>query len=187
VKKIIILLALYLFSQMGIGQETQVKLYRPFSPSPYQATLSANQTTKGVCWEQSHVDKREGAWRCKVGTSILDPCFVKSFGDKKQALCPQSPWSGQAVKVLVEHDLKDVSFVKLDMSKNYPWAMELTNGTKCQKIADANQQFDGLPIHYLCDDNTILFGRIQRCKEPWSVLQKSHEDVLSVEIQRVWF
>ena len=180
-------LALSLFSHVCLSEETQVKLYRPFNPSHGQADVVVNQTMKGLCWEQSHADKREGAWRCMVGSVVLDPCFVKSYGEKKQAICPQSPWNGKAIKVMVEQDLDDSSHEEMDMSKNYPWALELTDGARCQKIADSNQYFDGLPIHYLCDNDSVLFGRIQRCKAQWSMLQKSNSGVVTALIDKAWF
>lgn len=181
---LIILMAL---TGLGCAAQTRLRLYRPFSANKDQDVVSVTQTHKGWCWEQSQVDKRKDAWRCVIKNKVYDPCFVKSYGDKQQAVCPVSPWNGQAILIQLESNLSTVPTESLDMSRHYPWAIELSNGTRCQAIVDSKLRYDGMPVRYRCQDQSVLFGHLQRCKAIWRVMQKQDKEVTTAEIKRVWF
>jgi hypothetical protein len=187
VKKSLALFVLLTVNFLAVAADTELSLYQPFGEERNQASIQVVQTMQGECYEQSRVDRREGAWRCIVGSMVLDPCFVKIYGDRKEALCPHSPWNGQAIKIIVNQSLDNSKHQALDMSINYPWALELVDGTQCQKLPDSNQMFDNQPIRYRCNNQSVLFGRLQRCKTEWSMLQKKQDNVETVSIKQVWF
>lgn len=174
-------------SGFSFASETDVRLYRPFSESEGQATVQVAQKLKGWCWQQSKVDKRLDAFRCAIKDKVFDPCFVKIYGDKKQAVCPTSPWNGQAVLIELDNSLQMSQEDELDMSRHYPWGIELTDGSHCQAIIDEQPLFDNMPVRYQCNGNGVLLGHLQRCKGMWQMLHKDSSGVSTIDIKRVWF
>ena len=172
-----------MFSFSIDAKDTELKLYRPFVE---EKKLAIIQKTSGECWQQSKRIQREDAWRCTVGEKVYDPCFVKPHGSLKTALCPQSPWNSDTVEIDLVSPVDGSQNVTLDMSEAYPWALELTTGEKCQAV-DEGEEYDGLPVHYHCDGQTILIGRVQRCTTLWRMLQKNTAGVSTTFIARAWF
>ena len=185
--KVITVILSLLFAAVCHSQDTDLRLYRPFNSNPDQVSVQINKTVSGWCWEQSHADNRKDAWRCMVGNKIYDPCFVKSHGEKKQAVCPNSPWQSEAILITVENSLNPATHKSLDMSKDYPWAIELLDGTQCQTLVDSQQTHDNLPVRYHCNNQSFLIGHLQRCKGLWQVLQKQGDSVSTVSIKRAWY
>ncbi|KTC81501.1 hypothetical protein [Legionella brunensis] len=169
-----------------LAYDTELKLYRPFGEATQQAPIVINEVVSGQCWQQSQRIKREDAWRCMAAGKIYDPCFVKQFGSHKEAICPQSPWIGTSVKIDLSTAVDNSQNTELDMSEAYPWALELSTGEKCQAI-DAGGTYDGLPIHYQCDSQTVLLGHVQRCKAEWSILQRTSAGVSTALVAKAWF
>ncbi|KTD23538.1 Uncharacterised protein [Legionella lansingensis] len=168
------------------ANDTELKLYRPFGETTQQAPVVIQKEVAGQCWQQSQLLKREDAWRCTAEGKTHDPCFVRKFGSNKEAICPQSPWTGDSIKINLISAVDNNQNVELNMAEAYPWAMELTTGEKCQAI-DEGGTYDGLPIHYQCDSQTVLLGQLQRCKTEWSILQKNPRGVSTVMVARAWF
>ena len=163
--------------------DTELKLFRPFG----EAALIVRETHAGECWQQSQHIKREDAWRCMADGKSYDPCFIRQYGDQKQALCPQSPWDGTSAQLDLSVPADNTRHVPLDMSQTYPWGLELQSGETCLAI-DEGQMFDGMPIRYQCNNQTLIFGRLQRCKMPWSILQRdSKGQVETAIIKKAWF
>lgn len=170
------------------AEDTMLALYRPFGEaSEQQAPIIVGEQYDGYCFQQSAHIKREDAWRCSIANKIYDPCFIKPYGNHREAVCPQSPWVGQSVLIHLTMPVDDSGHQTLDFSTAYPWAVELHNGEKCQAI-DPGQFFDNLPIRYQCDSHHVLFGHLQRCKAEWSMLQRSEKgDVETVTLVKAWF
>lgn len=169
-----------------MASETEFRLYRPLTESAYQPQVQITAKMSGECLQQSRQIKREDAWHCVADNVEFDPCFVRPFGSKTEATCIQYPWSTNAIQITVSSALDNSQHVPLDMSKGFPWAMVLTNGKKCYSI-NANVLDDGMPVRYRCDDKTVLIGDIQRCNNPWKLLQHDETGYETVSIDTVWF
>jgi hypothetical protein len=165
------------------AEDTQLKLYRPFG----EVNQIIKEKQEGPCWQQSQRIKREDAWRCMVKDKVYDPCFIKQFGSKKEAICPESPWASNSVALDLTNPADNSQHAVLDMSTTYPWAIELSSGEKCLAV-DEGGVFDGLPVHYQCDTQNVLIGHLQRCKSLWTILQRRGDgQVETVNITKAWF
>ena len=177
------LILLSIFPATGFSKDTELKLFRPFNGEYH---LDIGKVVKGVCISQSLATKREDAFQCIADKESFDPCFIKEYGSHKEALCLNSPWQNQAIQIEMAEPVDNSQHLALDMSKTYPWALLLTTGEKCTAVVD-NESFDGLKIHYRCDNGSFLVGHVQRCAANWSILQKKNADVITAFIERAWF
>lgn len=182
----VMLLMLTCYSFFALAQDTQLKLYRPFGEVIDQASPMIQKVVQGECLEQSKLMTREDAWRCMVNSHYYDPCFMKGAGKATQVLCPVSPWSRDSILIKVSTPLNNASHQPLDMSRTFPWAIELSNGEHCQAIL-TEQTFDAMPIHYQCEHGSLLMGYLQRCKAVWTMLEKKGDKVETAVLSRVWF
>lgn len=174
-------------SSVGIAaNDTILKLYRPYGDVENQVAPQVKNTLRGECYSQSKLIVREDAWRCMVNGIAYDPCFVKAGANRTQALCPQSPWVGDSVQIMVKLPLDNEQNKTLDMSRTYPWAIELTNGERCQAI-NSGKTYDQMPVRYKCGKKNYLVGHLQRCKAIWSILEKTPTGVVTVELSKAWF
>ena len=182
-----VLLIVHLFySFFATAGDTVLKLYRPYGDVVEQSPAVAKMHLAGECFTQSQLIKREDAWRCQAQGAYYDPCFVKIGGKKTTVLCPQSPWIGDSVEITLSAPLNNEHHATLDMSRAWPWAIELASGEQCQAI-EPNETYDSMPIRYRCGSEHVLIGYLQRCKSVWSMLEKRADGVKSVDFRRVWF
>ncbi len=128
---------------------TTPTLYQPFSHSPLKQDLIIEETIKGECFKQSITDQRKDAWHCTANGKDYDPCFKYPFNNDHELVCPYSPWHNSAVKIVTLQALDNSQHLELDMSKNKPWALELTDGTRCLIISPSlNSSYQ-----YQCENN----------------------------------
>ena len=175
----------FLWSITAFAVDTEVSLYQPMMNAKTQSPAIVAKRV-GQCAQQSELIKREDAWRCISENKVFDPCFIQPDGSHLHAVCPTSPWVNQAVEITVSSPLDNKQYQALDMSRTFPWAIELTTGEKCQAI-DTREEYDGLPVRYRCDKQTELIGHVQRCEGMWKMLQHASNGVDSVQIARAWF
>lgn len=168
------------------ANDTLLKLYRPYGDVIEQVPPQVKKILTGACFSQSQLIVREDAWRCKAGDAIYDPCFVKSGPNRTQALCPQSPWVADSVQIVMKNPIDNERNKTLDMSRTYPWAIELSHGEHCMAI-NSGTLYDEMPIRYRCSKENYLVGHLQRCKNTWSMLEKTPKGVVTVVLSRVWF
>jgi len=182
-----VLLMILIFSSFFVAaDDTVLKLYRPFGEAFEQISPVVMQQLSGQCLGQSQLIIREDAWRCQAEGKIFDPCFVRMSGPMQEVICPQSPWVAHSVQINVSVPLNNQNNIPLDMSQVLPWAVELTNGDHCQAVS-SNELYDGMPVHYLCGNQHLLVGYLQRCKSTWSMLAKTPGGVTTVEFKKAWF
>lgn len=179
-------LLFFLCSVAFAAEDTLLKLYRPYGEATGQVSPQVKKTIPGVCYAQSQLIIREDAWRCIAEGKTYDPCFVKSGLNRKEALCPKSPWNGESVQILVKDPLNNDQNIPLDMSLTYPWAIELTNGEHCDAI-NSGEIYDNMPVRYQCAKKHYLVGHLQRCKPTWSMLEKTPKGIETVELSKAWF
>lgn len=175
-----------LFTEASFAADTELNFYRPMTETSKQPPLILVDQKKGVCQQQSKLIKREDAWNCVADNKVYDPCFVLPYGSHMEAVCPEAPWSSKGVKIKVTAPLDNKEHVPLDMSRTYPWAIQLSTGEKCQAV-NTNKEYDGLPVHYQCEGNSELIGHVQRCDNPWKILKHAANGVDTAQIVRAWF
>ncbi len=169
-----------------VADDTILQFYRPFTATTKHPLAVVAGTQSGECLQQSQRLTREDAWRCVAKSIVYDPCFVKPFDSHKEVICPESPWSAKSVQINVASPLDNSHHNILDMSRTYPWAIELTNGEKCQAV-ESGESYDGLPLRYRCSGQTALIGHVQRCAATWKMLQHNTVGISTVEIGKAWF
>lgn len=184
--KQIILLLIVIINSSLFAADTELQLYRPFTETTKQAPLKIVQQKIGECIQQSKLIVREDAWRCVTEGDTYDPCFVKPYGDKKTAVCPGNPWNEQSIEIRVSKPLDNSLHATLDMSQTFPWGIELVSGQKCYAVDEAIQ-YDNLPVHYRCDESTVLIGHVQRCNAMWKMLEHNSQGITTVELAKAWF
>lgn len=182
----VLFVALFFCCFTVFAGETVLKLYRPFGDTIDQVAPTVFTTVHGQCYSQSELVVREDAWRCQADGKWYDPCFVKISGKSSEVICPESPWVGKSVRILVDGALNNENNVSLDMSTAYPWAVELMDGEKCQAI-NSQEAYEGLFVRYRCSNDAFLVGELHRCKTEWSILEKSSKGIETVQLSRVWF
>jgi hypothetical protein len=182
----VLFVTLFFISTIALAEDTVLKLYRPFGDVTEQAPVLVKSNLKGHCFAQSQLILREDAWRCQAEGKVYDPCFAKETGKNKEVVCPQSPWIGDSVRIVVNEQLSNVFHKPLDMSRTYPWAIELINGEQCLAV-NSGEVFDSMPIRYNCSDKHVLIGYLQRCNPVWSMLEKTPKGVVSVNFRKAWF
>lgn len=182
-----VLFLLFFFCSFFVAaDDTILKLYRPYGEVTEQAAPVVKSTLQGHCVAQSRLIIREDAWHCEADGKSFDPCFVKAGEHRTEALCPQSPWVGDSVLIMMSSPVNNELNETLDMAKAYPWAIELTNGEYCLAIHSA-EQYEEMPVRYHCSNQNVLVGYLQRCKNVWSMLEKSPTGITTVALKRAWF
>lgn len=182
----VLLIVLSFCTFFAAAQDTVLKLYRPFGDVVDQTPATVKKILPGECIEPSSLVVREDAWRCMAANNVLDPCFVKTIAKNTTVICPPSPWIGDSIQIQVTAMPDHNPQQSLDMSRHFPWAVELTNGDRCQAI-EPKETIDSMPIRYRCNNHKVLIGNLQRCKPVWSMLEKTPEGLSNVEMSRAWF
>lgn len=168
------------------AEDTVLKLYRPFGDDVEHRVPEVKKKFAGHCLTQSQRILREDAWRCMAEGVTFDPCFAKAGPKQTSVICPQSPWESSNVVIELSEPLNNEQHQALDMSRTFPWAIELVSGEHCQAI-ESRELFDAMPIRYHCSSGNDLVGHIQRCKLPWTMLEKTPQGVVTVELKKAWF
>jgi hypothetical protein len=180
-----VLLIVLIFSSFLVSaDDTVLKLYRPFGDG--QSSPKIIKHVPGRCDRQSHLILREDAWRCEAEGRTFDPCFAKVGTKNTSVLCPSSPWSMENTQINVSAPLDNEDHLALDMSRTFPWGIELANGNRCLAV-EATEYYDSMPIRYHCSSNVDLLGTIQRCNPVWSTLKKNADEITTVKLSKAWF
>lgn len=164
---------------------TQPIFFQAFAPlNNHEAPLTITEVKQGYCTKQSLSDRRFDAWRCESNGQIYDPCFQHGHIKNNVVLCPDSPWSTKAIKMITASKLDNSNHKQLDVSKAMPWAVELTDGTKCINIHSVDSKS---PYKYHCQNQQYLVGNIYRCKAQWEIYRVNNGQHEVVTIKSAWF
>ncbi len=177
---------LFILSFSSLARETLLSLYRPLTKGVNHPYVKITKEVKGTCLNQSALIFRQDAWQCQVEKKQYDPCFETQSLSPSQVVCISSPWATAGSLITTPTPLRHGEHAVLDMSRTYPWAVELSDGVKCMGIND-NKVYDGAPIRYRCNDNSFLFGHLQRCATTWKILKHTEGGDGLVSIERAWF
>ena len=163
---------------------TNIQWVRLFGGS-YEHLLTQPQTTvKGSCFGPSTLVKRDDAWRCQSSQGqVYEPCFAKP--NASEAYCFKTPWDNDITIMSLASKLAPNPQPPLDISTSWPWGVLLTNGQKC--IAQPGDEGGNMPVHYQCQDGSLLTGPLQRCHMPWSLIKKSVSSMENATIETAWF
>ncbi|MGH7748937.1 MAG: hypothetical protein ACREQ5_29860, partial [Candidatus Dormibacteria bacterium] len=74
------------------------------------------------------------AYRCVTPSSVRDPCYAKPGATSGPLVCP----SNLATREVVELTVTSLPALTADAPKDYPWAIQLSNGHVCRLPAIAS-------------------------------------------------
>ncbi len=188
--RLILFLLLFLFAHRFYANEAQTEpvLYHAFSQSPLQQKPIVTNSYNGHCEEKSLISQRNDARRCTVGQKHFDPCFVRQYVNRNEFICPKSPWEKMAILIKSDQASQVIEEQQLDMSRDMPWAVELTDGTRCKIMKEENRSnTTQKSFRYDCDNQRFLVGNIQRCYRYWQIYLKQQDNYSLVKLKRAWF
>jgi eukaryotic-like serine/threonine-protein kinase len=148
---------------------TQVVAYVPPVPS------SSTPTMSGSCWTNSiAAPYRTDAWRCTVGNSIQDPCFV--IPGSTNLLCGVNPAEPDATSTFVlklTQPLPAAEPIQGGIPSNWAWLVQLADGTLCSPFTGTRPfTASGQSANYACapgplGNNTMIFGDLNASSSVW--------------------
>jgi hypothetical protein len=113
----------------------------------FMPAVPSGDVREGSCWTESIAVGRSGAWRCKVGNSISDPCFAIP-ANPGELVCDANP------------ALKTTGFVlKLTMPlpkssrtdrNSGPWVFRLADNSICEAMTGTLSPVNGEPARWSC-------------------------------------
>ncbi len=127
----------------------------------YVPELPTGEPQASSCWTNSLAVWRADAWRCFVGNSIYDPCFLAN----DSVICGASPMTTTVSFALELTEPLPAPSVP-DDTTGHAWLVELPDGTVCEFATGATGGVDGERINYLCprpDQNqqVVIVGDLQ--------------------------
>jgi hypothetical protein len=92
------------------------------------------------------------AWRCTARNSLIDPCWVAAVEPRRGStvICMGHPWSAEAFRIDVARRLPFNG--RPSEQRRFPWAVQLTNGLRCDAYQGAHSAFRDRPVDYYCGD-----------------------------------
>lgn len=183
--RVVVSLIFLVFTLTCVAEETETRLFRPFTEGAEHASFKIKEIVKGNCYRQSELMPREDAWQCQTVGKTYDPCFKKP-GNGNKLYCPQSPWNGDSTVIEAGIVVSNNHFDSVNMGDNLPWVVLLDSGVICKRSLKRGE-YDQQPIQFLCQDNSFLFGRLQRCRAQWSMLMYDGKHDGTVNIKQAWF
>jgi len=173
------------------ARSTAVRIFLPFAPDGrLRAGLAVAKRLPGACFAASLATQgRPDAWRCMSGNAIFDPCFEGHTGGGEVLACVTSPWSSHVAMLTPTRDLPRGQANKGALLDALPWAVELTDGTRCGFLTGATAGAAGLRVNYGCGGAMYLLGPVDRAGPRWRVFADSGSRLAAerVEIAVAWF
>lgn len=170
---------------------TQTTVFEPFT-SAGMPVSPPRKTITGYCWSGSSATSRADAWRCVSGNDIIDPCF-SSTQARGIVLCSTSgPWDRGLLEIKLTKKLPTRYGNKgRPSTAGLPWALQTTNGWKCELATGATNVIVGMRLNYFCKGtNRVLWGSPARGSQPWHIyVARQNAKTLSnqVNIRYAWF
>jgi hypothetical protein len=150
---------------------------------------------EGDCVDVSLLDPgNPDAWRCTgPGRYIYDPCFSNGFPQKgTTVVCIDDPWraAGSLLKVRAWKPLYPGIGQPRKLDRSYPWAVELSNGMRCQTMGGATDVITGRRVNYWCEPEGWIVGNPDRAERVWTAdlfTPRTSNDLRPVDIYVAWF
>jgi hypothetical protein len=105
-----------------------------------------------------------------AGNVILDPCFSNDQGLSSFVLCAYSPWS-TLIRLRLTRPLprRMGNPRNGDPTARRPWAVRLSDGTRCVAVSGATGAIAGLGLDYSCSNGGLLAGAPNRKSRSWTI------------------
>ncbi len=114
-------------------------------------------TRAGSCWTNSIAAPRPGAWRCKIGNEIFDPCFV-SPPNKGEVVCGANPATNKPGFVMkLTKPLPELGATARSGEAS-PWILELADGSICEPFTGTMPMAGGMPARWFCYNPAVPLG-----------------------------
>ena len=124
------------------GNKTEVNIYTQVGVPYVYGPMS------GECWTDSiAAPTKQGAWRCKSGDKIYDPCFETIEGRVVCGANPDNPNVG--FELTLTKPLPKPLVVKTN-DDNSIWRVLLTNAVFCYKETGTTTMIDGVVYSFMC-------------------------------------
>ncbi|HLJ58772.1 MAG TPA: hypothetical protein VKZ50_03475 [bacterium] len=147
---------------------TVIRLYAPFAPGAVRPGVEVSGRVTGECFAASLADQsRADAWRCMSANRILDPCFQGFEGSKIMLACPENPWSPRVTLLVPSKVPPRAQANRPGIGQGLPWALELTNGTRCVFLTGATSAVAGMRVNYGCVGGPSVVGELDRTLPQW--------------------
>jgi hypothetical protein len=165
---------------------TVIRIYAPFGPGAVRQGVEVAGRLTGECFAASLADQaRDDAWRCMSGNRIMDPCFRGFEGAKMVLACPESPWSSRITVLVPSKEPSSAQANKAGIGRGLPWALELTNGTRCEFLTGATAAVAGMRVNYGCVGGGLsIVGDVDRTLPQWRVFVDTGKSV-TIQLQGV--
>ena len=174
-----------------VGGPTQVRLFAPFAPLEVSKAVHVTARQNGQCFAASVASQgRSDAWRCSSGNRILDPCYEGLEHGKTVVVCPDSPWSTDAIVLALATAPSRDQRNKGDLLTSPPWALELAGGTRCQFLTGATAVVAGMRVNYGCSGRGgNVIGDIDRTQPRWRVFLQFADGIVvqQVDVLVAWY
>ncbi|AEA28963.1 hypothetical protein Psed_6895 (plasmid) [Pseudonocardia dioxanivorans CB1190] len=172
---------------------TEIIYERPWdSIGQLQASLRATERGAATCIA-SLVSQDPGALRCFTDDGsgvLLDPCWPSP--DDNRAACPNSPWDPNTYllsNLKIDRKLSDTENSETEPALRQVWALELTNGQRCEFTSGVTATVAGKRVNYSCNsESDTAIGDIEKSGQVWRILFSSdgNPQLQYVDIVKVW-
>jgi hypothetical protein len=113
-------------------------------------TVPAGPSREGTCWTRSIAAPRDGAWRCKMGNQIADPCF--SLPSRQTVVvCLPDPVTGDPGFAL-QLTTPLPTGLPAPSVPPAPWLIRLADGQTCRPFTGTVPVVAGEPARWYCGD-----------------------------------
>ncbi len=167
-------------ASMAAAERTDTRYFLPYDRDGLKAGLTVVADERGICGFASVASPaRPDAWDCVgvTANSIYDPCFENPYAAGEMA-CVASPFAGEVVRFSLTAPLereKEGAVGAGEVSSGpadpwaMPWALELANGERCQRLPAIDVVQAGQPVHYGCEGGGEIVGEADRSEPRWTV------------------
>ena len=172
-------------------EQTAVRVLAPFNLGALRPGVQVAGRVSGTCFAASIADQgRPDAWRCESRNRIMDPCFQGTQGSRVILACLNDPWNLRLTVLTPDKELPRAQANKADLHGALPWALELSNGTRCVFLTGATTAVAGMRANYGCVGGRMsIVGDIDRTLPLWRVLADDSVGVVLrlVGVRTAWY
>jgi hypothetical protein len=122
------------------GRSTTVVIFTP--------SLPTGAPREGDCWTRSIAAPRDGAWRCRMGNEIVDPCFSVPT-PQGTVVCAPDPATGDPGFALRLTKPLPAGLPAPSVAPA-PWLIRLADGQTCRPFTGTLPFVDGQAARWYC-------------------------------------
>jgi hypothetical protein len=149
--RLLLALALFLAGASSAPPATDVIRWSPFDAAGrLKSTLGVESVKHGQCTDIGYTLVGGVAYRCGAGNGLYDACWRDGPGATEYVVCLGSPWDTKVTRLRSPHLLLYPG-VTFDPPATYPWAIGLTDGTRCVVEQGAHAGFTARGRRWIVD------------------------------------